>query len=374
MKLPFTNSYLSKACSGIALSVLCAGTLVGCSGATAPESSAPASASSVPTPNPYIEVAIAGEAASGWSTSLPGRIAFSPLGVSALTSPVSGRVLAIETRPGVRVKAGDALLTLQSAEAASARAELAEAEAKSVSAQDLLRRQNQLLSKGVGLEVERFEAEIALREANAELERAKRMSALIGSGVGDRYTLRAPASGVVMSLKATVGAAVSPDGEPLAEIGDGAALWAQADVAESGLRDVQEGAAAQVRVAATGELLDAVVDGIGRRVDGEQRRVSVYLKLDHPPADLVPGMYAEVKLAQSTQNATLRLPVAAVLIKNGRDRIVYVQNAEGHYEKRAVLTGVSHDGQVAILEGLKPGEKVVVRGALLLDADSEQLL
>ena len=46
----------------------------------------------------------------------------------------------------------------------------------------------------------------------------------------------------------------------------------------------------------------------------------------------------------------------------------------GHYQARAVRTGTSRDGRVAILEGVTAGENVVVHGALLLDGESEQLL
>ena len=324
--------------------------------------------------NPYIEVAPAGVAAGGWGTPFPGHLVFRPRGVTAVASAVDARVLAVDCRLGATVKAGDPLFTLQSAEAAKTRAEFTAAQAKAAAAEDVLRRQTELVARGVGLEVERFAAETEAREARAELSRARAAAEQLGSGETDRFVLRAPASGVVMSLRATVGAVVSPGDEPLAEIGDPASVWVQADVPESELRDIHVGGPARVHVGAADTTFEAVVDGVGGRVDGEQRRAAVYLRplVGGPP--LVPGMLADVRFAVASDDGVISLPVEAVLIKNGTDRIVYVRDQEGRFKARPVRTGVSRDGRVVILEGVTAGENVVVRGALLLDGESEQLL
>jgi multidrug efflux pump subunit AcrA (membrane-fusion protein) len=67
------------------------------------------------------------------------------------------------------------------------------------------------------------------------------------------------------------------------------------------------------------------------------------------------------------------LPAEAVLVKDGKDYIVFVQKAD-RFVARDVSVGRSVDGRVQILSGLAAGEQVVVKGALLLDTQSEQLL
>jgi cobalt-zinc-cadmium efflux system membrane fusion protein len=325
-------------------------------------------------PNAYIDVAPAGTAAGAWSAPIPGHLVFRPRGVSAVASAVEARVLTVDCRLGATVKAGDPLFTLQSGEAAKIRAELAAAEAKAAAAEDVLRRQTELVARGVGLDVERFAAETEARETRAELARARAAAEQLGSGETDHFVLRAPASGVVMSLRATVGAVVSPGDEPLAEIGDPASVWVEADVPESELRDIRVGGPARVDVRAADATFEAVVDGISGRVDGEQRRAAVYLRPVAAEPPLEPGMLAEVRFGVDGAGGLISLPVEAVLIKNGTDRIVYVRDDAGHYQARAVRTGTSRDGRVAILEGVTAGENVVVHGALLLDGESEQLL
>lgn len=304
---------------------------------------------------------------------LPGRIIFRPQAMMAIGSPVVARILSIGVRPGEAVKTGKPLMTLQSAEVAEARATLNQAAARSAAAEDLLKRQNEMIRKGVGLEVERFSAETAAREARAELERAKHITALIGEGKGDRFVLRAPVDGVVLDIKANIGSVVSPGGDALIEIGDPGELWAVADIPESEISHVAVGQSARIRVPAIDTRLDAIVDGIGQAVDGEQRRIPVYLSFKEKVRYLSSGMLAEVQLS-TVGNTRLSLPTAAILIKEDSQQIVYVQRSDGSFEPRPVRTGNSYDGRVIILEGLQAGEEVVVKGALLLDGTAEQLL
>lgn len=293
--------------------------------------------------------------------------------MAAVDTPVEARVVSIEVRPGQRVRRGDALVTLQSAEAAAARAALTQARAQAAAAEDLLRRQREMLDRGVGLEVERFGAETAAREARAELSRAQQAVALIGAGSGERFVLHAPLSGTVLAVRAAVGSVASAGDEALIDIGDTDQLWVVADLPESEVSGIAPGLAASVRLPGMDAALPARVDGVGHVLDAELRRLPVYLALQEAVPALVPGMLTEVRIERAGV-AALSLPVAAVLIKDGSRRIVYVQRADGTYEARPVRTARSRDGHVTVLEGLQSGERVVVRGALLLDAEAEQLL
>src|SRR5215471_20351974 len=141
------------------------------------------------TPNPFIEVAPAGAAAQAWGSPVPGHLVFRPRGVTAVASAVDARLIAVDSHVGATVNAGDPLFTLQSGEAGKIRAERAAAEAKAAAADDVLRRQNELVARGVGLEVARFAAETEAREAHAELVRARGAAELLGPGEGDRFVL-----------------------------------------------------------------------------------------------------------------------------------------------------------------------------------------
>ena len=84
-------------------------------------------------------------------------------------------------------------------------------------------------------------------------------------------------------------------------------------------------------------------------------------------------MLAQVAL-NTGNDAAISVPVSAVLIKDGKRRVVYVEKSDGQFEARDVEIGRNRDGHVIILKGLSAGEKVVTRGALLLDTQAELLL
>jgi len=325
----------------------------------------------------YLDIEPAGASHGALGGVLPGRVAFQTQSMAAVGTPLDARVVSIDVRPGAKVVAGAPLMTLQSADAAAARADLVQAQAKAAAAEDMLRRQEEMLRKGVGLEVERFAAETAARDARANLERAQSAASLIGGGKGDRFVLRAPVGGVVLTVRATVGAVVAHGGEALVEVGDPKRLWVVASVPESALTGLDGnlaiGRAAEVRIPGADARFAAVLDGVGQVVDGEQRRLPIYLALKGSTARLTAGMLAEVRLVGAGDGA-LSVPTAAVLIKDGSRRIVYVQGENGDFAARTVRTGASRDGRVTILEGLRPEDRIVVRGALLLDSEAEQQL
>lgn len=304
---------------------------------------------------------------------LPGRVAFRPQAQSAVGATVAGRVVAVLVQAGQIVRAGTPLLAIESADAAAARATLDQATTRLATAETVFRRQVEMVEKGVGLEVERQEAEARLKEARTEHERARQAVALIGTGQGSRVTVRAPSNGVVMSIRVAAGATVAPGGEALLELGDPSDLQVVAQVPESDLARVAVGQNAEVDLPALAARIAARVENFNPRVDPESRRAQVYLALAKRIDGLRAGMLAQVALRIGAEKG-ISVPVSAVLIKSGKRRVVYVERPDGIFEAREVKTGRTQDGRVVILQGLTAGDKVVVRGALLLDAQAELLL
>ncbi len=304
---------------------------------------------------------------------LPGRVMFRPQAQSVVGATVAGRVVEQLVRAGEAVKAGAPLLTIDSADAAATRATLAQSSTRLAAAEIVQRRNLEMMEKGVGLEAERQEAEARLKEARTEHDRARQAVALIGAGEGGRVTVRAPTNGVVMAVRVAVGATVAPGGEPLLELGDPSLLQVVAQVVESDLGRIAAGQHAEVELPALAARVAARVDNLSPRVEPESRRTQVYLTLAKRIEGLQAGMMAQVEL-RIGNDAAISLPVSAVLIKDGKRRVVYVEKPDGSFEARDVQTGRNRDGRVLILQGLTAGEKVVVRGALLLDTQAELML
>ena len=112
---------------------------------------------------------------------------------------------------------------------------------------------------------------------------------------------------------------------------------------------------------------------LGATLDKESRRAAVIVELDQQDPALRSGMQARVGVQVSNAHEML-IPITAVLIKDESRSIVFVQREGGVFEARNVTLGRPSRGMVPVISGLKSGEKIVVRGGLLLDGAAAQML
>lgn len=302
----------------------------------------------------------------------PAHVAFVEDRVASVSVPVSARVQTVSAHVGDMVKAGDLLATLVSPDALRTRYDVAAAKTAHDVAVVEAQRQQTMVDKGVGVEVDLRAAQAKVRETSQELARAQGTAALLGSGGGDRIELRAPRSGIVAERKAVVGTSAEP-GAALFTIGDPQAMNVVAEVFESDLPGIFAGSSVQVEVPQLPKPLKGTVRYLGATLDKESRRAAVVVALSEQNPVLRPGMQAKVGVQLSNLHEML-IPVSAVLIKDESHSVVYVQHENNQFEARAVTLGRPSRGLVPVISGLNVGEKIVVRGGLLLDGAASQLL
>ena len=302
----------------------------------------------------------------------PAHVAFVEDRVASVSVPVSARVQTVSAHVGDMVKAGDLLATLVSPDALRTRYDVAAAKTAHDVAVVEAQRQQTMVDKGVGVEVDLRAAQAKVRETSQELARAQGTAALLGSGGGDRIELRAPRSGIVAERKAVVGTSAEP-GAALFTIGDPQAMNVVAEVFESDLPGIFAGSSVQVEVPQLPKPLKGTVRYLGATLDKESRRAAVVVALSEQNPVLRPGMQAKVGVQLSNLHEML-IPVSAVLIKDESHSVVYVQHENSQFEARVVTLGRPSRGLVPVISGLKVGEKIVVRGGLLLDGAASQLL
>jgi len=321
----------------------------------------------------FVVVEPAGSDPTGTTLRAPARVEFKEGAISQLGAPMEGRVVQVHVATGDSVKAGDPLLTLDCPEAANVRAAVDTVSASLREANAALDREQRMIVEGVGIERDRLAAETKVAELEAEHTRALAAVAFVGGGSGTRVVLRAPIAGTVIGRKATQGMAVQQGGEPLLEIGNAATLWVVADVFERDLPQVRQGDVARVELPSIQGTLDGRVISIGSVVSSGLRTAPVRISVPSTDARLRPGMFGRADIAVAGTSGRLTLPIEAVLVK-GRDTIVYVQRDATTFERRTVAVSQPVNGRVEIVSGLSAADRVVVRGALLLEGSADQLL
>ncbi|MDB4985577.1 MAG: efflux transporter periplasmic adaptor subunit [Myxococcaceae bacterium] len=319
----------------------------------------------------YVRVDPAGAPGATAERPLLSRVTFDERRVAVLGTPVSGRVTSVEVVTGSTVKKGDALLTIHSADIAQARSEVAQAHEASLLAQQRAARARLLLQQGAGSEAEKQEMETALLTAKTEEQRASSaLSALGGKGSASDYVMRAPSDGTVVQRTVDVGNAVGGDqGQPLITVADLGRVWVVAEVYEHDLPYVQAGQAAHVTVPSlSGRRYDAKIAYVGSTIDAVTRTASARVELDNPDGALHPGMFAEM-VVDSPERASAVVPATALLARRD-EMFLFVETTPGHFAQRKVKVGSQTGDHVALLDGVKAGERVVTRGAILLDAEA----
>ena len=186
---------------------------------------------------------------------------------------------------------------------------------------------------------------------------------------GDEMIFRSPISGHVISKGAIEGKAFMA-GESLYEIAPLHRLWALAAVPEFEIKDVREGQSARVLFSQQGyPAIASTVAFINPHIDPQTRRGEVRIEVENPEHTLRPDMWATVEIEQSLGDV-LVVPASAV-IDTGTRNVAFVDRDDGHLEPREVKIGAKTDDYWQVLEGLKPGEKVVTRALFLVDSESQ---
>jgi Cu(I)/Ag(I) efflux system membrane fusion protein len=184
-----------------------------------------------------------------------------------------------------------------------------------------------------------------------------------------RFTIRAPASGIVSDLTVREGAMVAP-GMTLLRIVDLARVWVYGEVPETAGADVATGTTVQVHPAAfPGRTFDGRVSAVLPQLSAATRTLRVRIELANPGRVLVPGMLVNVTLSPKAGDAVVLVPQESV-IPTGRRTVVVVQDDAGRFRPVDVQTGRVVGNETEIRSGIDAGQKVVVSGQFLLDSEA----
>lgn len=263
-----------------------------------------------------------------------------------------GSVQQIAFDHGERVEQGQVLVRLRDADA---RAAVAEAEARLALASTQLERTQGLFDRQNASRQELDRAKADRDLARAGLDRAREQLR--------RTVIRAPFDGVVGLRDVSPGEVVDPS-RVVTRIESLDRLVVDAEVPERSLPHVRVGLAAEVEAdALPGRRFAAEVAFVGPRIDASTRTAPIRVRVADP-AGLLPGMTARVSVTASEIADALLVPTQAV-VTGARGPSVWVV-ADGVAELRPVVVADRTTDTVRVVEGLAPGDHVVVEGLIRL--------
>ncbi len=183
--------------------------------------------------------------------------------------------------------------------------------------------------------------------------------------------LVAPVTSFVLARNISPGQKISR-GDELYKLADLSHVWIQADVYENEARYMRPGLKVRATLPNQNRTFWATVSESLPIFDPVSRTMRVRLEADNPEYDLRPDMFVDLEIPVNLAPA-LTVPVDAIL-DSGLKKTVFVDRGNGYFEPRRVETGWRFDDRAEIVQGLTPGEKIVISGNFLIDSESRMRL
>jgi len=329
-------------------------------------------------PRPKVSVVTLQPSSRPYIRELPGRIA--PTRVAEVRARVAGIVLERSFQQGADVKAGEVLYRIDpvrfQVELDAAEAALAKAQAVHDQAEQQAKRVEKLISGQAASQAQYEIAVATFRQAQADVAARKADVARVRLDL-DYTSVRSPINGRIGRALVTEGALVGQgEATHLATVHQLDPVYADFTQSAGDLqqlrRDLESGALEQVEPDAAkvrlvlddgtlyplaGKLLfsDASVDpGTGQ--------VTLRGEFPNPKGELLPGMYVRVQIQQGTDGDALAVPQQAVQRNDTGGSEVYVVRPDNRAVIKPMRAGRVVDEQWLVLDGLDPGDRVVVEG------------
>jgi membrane fusion protein, heavy metal efflux system len=181
----------------------------------------------------------------------------------------------------------------------------------------------------------------------------------------DLIPILAPGSGYVLDKKVTPGTTVQPSTDTFL-IGELSQVWMLASVRQENLAELRVGQSATVTLpGAPNDRFDGQITNLGQELDPTTRTMKVRIVLANPKIKLKPEMLANAEIPVGKNKPTLLVPSDAIQQIDGQD-VIFVRTASDRFSIRPVRVGETSEGRTPVLEGLKAGEEIVIRGSFVL--------
>lgn len=177
--------------------------------------------------------------------------------------------------------------------------------------------------------------------------------------------IRSPIDGFVSSRLADPGTLASP-GTPIMNLQALRTVWVNIPIPQEQIAHVAVGQQAAVTMdSVPGRGFTGRVFEIDPSADPSSRNFTVRLSLANPASLLKPGMYAQVSLVTEHVRGATVVPLEAVQ-KDADGAFVWTLAADSTVHRQVIVAGASDDNGIAVLSGVRPGEKVVTANAATL--------
>jgi len=297
--------------------------------------------------------------------SAPGEIMLNEYRTSSVTPRVSSQVVKRHVKLGDVITTGQPLVTLSSVAMATAQGNLI------VTGREWQRVKK--LGRKVVSAQRYTEARVNHEQAKARVlaygMTAKQVESFLKSGDASKangsFQLLAPQAGTIIFDRFIVGELIEP-GTKLFIISDESLLWVEAKLTPAQAALVSTGSPANI-LAGNKNFSGKVVQ-VHHALDEDTRTLGVRIEIANPDDALHPGVFVQAQISSVNAEQVMALPVNAVLRSPDGDWAIFIEHEKNRFEPQEIEL-LRTVGDLAIIEGIDPGTRVVTQGAFFVQSE-----
>jgi membrane fusion protein, heavy metal efflux system len=302
---------------------------------------------------------------------LPALVEADPARTVKVMPPVTGRVIDLMAQLGGRVGMGEELAVIDSSDLALAFSDHEKARSALKLAKQTLDRLL-VLEKSSAIAIkDREQAQSDFAQAQSELERAESRLRAIGVPADQKansrlLSVKSPVSGSVIDLQVAPGTFLNDSTAAMMTIANLDTIWITANVPEKDTSFVFKDQPVTVTFPAyPRKVYEGRVLFVSDVLEPDTRRTKVRIAFDNPDKLLKPGMFANASF-NAPMVSRMVVPTSALLMSNDRTSI-FAEVQPWTFERREVVTDYEEGNTAIIRSGLRPGDRVVVKGGVVFN-------
>jgi membrane fusion protein (multidrug efflux system) len=266
----------------------------------------------------------------------------------------SGVLTQVYVKSGQKVNKGQILARIDDGGLSN---QLAQMETQATLTKTTFERQKNLWDKKIGSEIQFLQAKT---NYEAQMKAVAQMKAQLGKTI-----VKAPFSGVIDEVITEKGQVVGP-GQQLMRIVNLSDMYVSANVPESFIGKIKNGAIVDVEVKSTGKTYKGKVRQIGNYINPNNRNFSIEVAVPNSDNLLRPNQVAVLKIEDYKKANAILVPESIVTENAVGEKIIYTVDTSGKEPKaikKTIVVGLTSGANIEVKSGLNKGEQIIIEGA-----------
>lgn len=270
---------------------------------------------------------------------------------------VAGTLEKVFVKEGQKVSKGQALGRIDNG---GLEQQVAQLEATTALAKTTFERQKRLWDEKIGSEIQYLQTKTNYEASKNQLAQLKKQI--------DKFTIRAPFSGVIDDVIKDQGTVVAPGpGAEIFRIVNLSNMFIEADIPESYITDVTIGKYVEIDFPVLGKSLETKVRQTGNFINPANRTFKIEVGVPNNDKSIKPNLTAKLKINDYTNAEAILIPQSIISENANGEQYVYViknlNNDKGIATQTVVKTGKTQGDVIEILEGVTSGDVLIEAGA-----------